>query len=262
MSTMPEKPLDPPPKKSNATAIVIVLAAAGVLGVMCLCCAPALLLPAIQAAREAARRVQCSNHLQQIGLAMHNYHAAHRSFPPAYVADAAGQPLYSWRVLLLPYLEQQVLFDQFDKEKAWDSPENLAVSETNIPTYRCPSSPESPQEALTNYVLVTGPGALFNGAHSPSIAEVPDGTVKTIMLVEVRDLDIHWAEPRDLAFDEIVAAGINGGDHQGCASYHHGGINVAFFDGSAHFLAETLDPEVFRAMLTSDGREEVELPPE
>ena len=71
----------------------------------------ALLLPAVQAAREAARRAQSSNNLKQIGLAMHNYHDTYGTFPPAVVTDASGKPLYSGRVLLLPFMEQAALFD-------------------------------------------------------------------------------------------------------------------------------------------------------
>ncbi len=66
-----------------------------------------LLLPAVQAAREAARRVQCSNNLKQIGLALHNYNAAYKSLPPPYTVDANGQKLHSWRTLILPFIEQK-----------------------------------------------------------------------------------------------------------------------------------------------------------
>ena len=71
----------------------------------------ALLLPAVQAARESARRMQCSNNLKQVALAMHNYHDTYQSFPPAYTVDADGNKLHSWRTLLLPYIEQAALYD-------------------------------------------------------------------------------------------------------------------------------------------------------
>ena len=80
-----------------------------------------LILPAVQSSREAARRTQCVNNLKQIGLAMHNYHATYDTFPPAGTVDAEGKPLLSWRVLLLPFLEQDALYRQFHLDEAWAS---------------------------------------------------------------------------------------------------------------------------------------------
>src|SRR4051794_3818491 len=84
----------------------------------------ALLVPAVQAAREAARRSQCVNNLKQIGLAMHNYNSAYDVFPPAVITDPDGKPLLSWRVLLLPFLDEQALYEQFKLDEPWDSPNN------------------------------------------------------------------------------------------------------------------------------------------
>src|SRR4051794_6845264 len=74
----------------------------------------ALLLPNYRggAPRHAARRMQCSNHLKQIGLALQNYHDDYGTLPPAYIADSTGKPIHSWRVLLLPYIEQKLLYDK------------------------------------------------------------------------------------------------------------------------------------------------------
>ena len=80
----------------------------------------ALLLPAVQSAREAARRAQCVNNLKQIGLAMHNFHAQKNHFPAAAIVDKAGKPLLSWRVAILPYIEQESLYQQFHLDEPWD----------------------------------------------------------------------------------------------------------------------------------------------
>ena len=93
----------------------------------------ALLLPAVQAAREAARRAQCTNNLKQIGLAMHNYASANGAFPPAAIYDANGKPLLSWRVLILPYLEQDSLYKQFHLAEPWDSPHNKRTLLAQVP---------------------------------------------------------------------------------------------------------------------------------
>ena len=84
----------------------------------------ALLLPAVQSAREAARRAQCSNNLKQIGLAFHNYHDSYGCLPPAYIPDGNGQPMHSWRVLILPFVEQSPLYDQYDFDEPWNGPNN------------------------------------------------------------------------------------------------------------------------------------------
>src|ERR1700676_3675353 len=101
----------------------------------------ALLLPAVQAAREAARRAQCVNNLKQIGLAMHNYHSTYDCFPPAVTADDQGRPLLSWRVLILPYLEEAPLYAQFHLDEPWDSPHNLPLASKMPRVYTCPSDP-------------------------------------------------------------------------------------------------------------------------
>ncbi|MFN0054259.1 MAG: DUF1559 domain-containing protein, partial [Planctomycetales bacterium] len=85
-------------------ALAVLLVCGGILA--------ALLLPAVQQAREAARRTQCKNNLHQIGLALHNYHDAFNSFPPAYIPDASGRPMHSWRVLILPFLDQAPLYQR------------------------------------------------------------------------------------------------------------------------------------------------------
>src|SRR5439155_8958659 len=100
----------------------MVIVVIGIVGCLLVCggILVALLLPAVQAAREAARRMQSQNNLKQIGLALHNYHATYQTFPPAVVTDENGKPLYSGRVLLLPFMEQEALYNDFDRTQAWD----------------------------------------------------------------------------------------------------------------------------------------------
>jgi len=111
----------------------------------------ALLLPAVQAAREAARRLQCSNHLKQIGLALHNYHAAHGALPYA----SGGGAVYDWSKggvwssMILPYLEQQAIYDRFDFNAHHKDPVNAEPATFVVPTYICPSDPEGQQPILS-----------------------------------------------------------------------------------------------------------------
>jgi hypothetical protein len=125
-----------------------------------LCLGPALLLPAVGMAREAARRAQCRNNLKQIGVALQNYHAAWNSFPPPYTVDSNGRPLLSWRVLILPYLNQQDVYDEFHLDEPWDSPHNRELTRLMLDVFTCPSD-ENAMPFATNYVAITGLGTAF-----------------------------------------------------------------------------------------------------
>ncbi len=102
----------------------------------CLIC---LLLPGISFAREAARRAQCTNNIKQLAFALHNYHDAYGQFPPAFVPDQDGRPIHSWRVLILPFIEQQGLYQQYEFAEPWDGPNNRRLLSQIPSLYRCPS---------------------------------------------------------------------------------------------------------------------------
>jgi prepilin-type processing-associated H-X9-DG protein len=237
-----------PAKRPMPVVLIVVLVLGGVL--LCSGIPIALLLPAVQAAREAARRSQCSNNLKQLALAMHNYHDTYRCFPPAYLADENGNPTHSWRVLILPFIEQQALYELYDFDQPWDSPANLSLAQTVIPAYQCPSDP-SATGPETSYVMVVGPGTLYDGTEPTSMQDITDGTSNTIMLVEVTGAGINWSEPRDLDLEQI-ALQINAPSGQGMGSKHPGGMNVAFCDGSVRFLSETIDPQTLERLITID----------
>ena len=123
--------------------------------------AAAYFLPATCAVREAPPRATCANNLKQIGLALHAYYDRYGSFPPAYVADANGKPMHSWRVLILPFLEHHPLYRAYDFDEPWDGPNNSQLQAQKIREYRCPEDP-SAAAGTTSYVAVVGgppPGA-------------------------------------------------------------------------------------------------------
>ena len=120
----------------------------------------ALLLPAVQSAREAARRAQCTNNLKQIALAMHKYHDANNSFPKPAITDKDGKPVLSWRVAILPYIEQAELHNKFKLDQPWDSPHNKALLQEMPTTYLCPSRSNAAL-STTTYRVFSGKGALF-----------------------------------------------------------------------------------------------------
>ncbi len=230
----------------GTVAIVIVLA---VLVLMCPC-GVALLLPAVQAAREAARRTASQNNLKQIGIALHNYHDTYNQFPPAVVTDANGQPLYSGRVLLLPFMEQQALFNAFNKNERWDSPANMALSHTKVSTFVDPSNPN--QGPDSSYAFVTGTGSLFEAGQPIRIQTITDGTSNTLAFIEVQSTGGSWAAP-----SEVDLAQLAGGMPKG----NHPGGNLALFaDGSVKFLSQNIAPQTLHQLGTRAGGEAVAAP--
>jgi len=241
-----------PPRRSSPTVLVAVVFLAVFLFLLCSGILVALLLPAVQSAREAARRSQCTNNLKQIALAMHNYHDTYKSFPPAYIADESGRPMHSWRVLILPFLEQGPLFDQYNFDEPWDSPENLVLADLMPDVFRCPSDVSSgPLE--TSYAMIVGPGTLFDGVDPAGFRDILDGTSNTLLSVEAAGSGIHWMEPRDLDFEQLRLQ-INGPAGFGIRSHHPRGVEAAMCDGSVHFLSNGLDPKVLERLITiADG---------
>jgi prepilin-type processing-associated H-X9-DG protein len=215
----------------------------------------ALLLPAIQAAREAARRAECTNNLRQIGIAFHNYHDTYNTFPPAYIPDKDGKPMHSWRVLILPFMEELALYERYNFDEPWDSPGNLAITNTVISAYTCPSSGDQ-TSTETNYMVITGPGTVFDGAKAASIRDITDGTSNTILVVEVAGTGVNWAEPIDLDAGSLQFPSVSPGA-TGPHSHHSGGFNAALCDGSVRFLSDTIDPQTFDALITKAGAEQV-----
>ncbi|MGI9455578.1 MAG: DUF1559 domain-containing protein [Aeoliella sp.] len=112
-----------------------------------------LLLPAVQTAREAARSYQCLNNMKQLLLAVHNYHDINGRFPPPYATGDDGEALYSWRVLILPLIEDNFYFKQFRRNEPWDGTNNskLVVS---IWEFECPTHGTTSE---TNYFTIVGP---------------------------------------------------------------------------------------------------------
>jgi hypothetical protein len=243
---LPEGYAYPPgPAKSGGMGVVITLLAVGLLGGICVIgVLVALLLPAVQAAREAARRMQSSNHLKQLSLAMQNYHDTFNALPPAVVRDAAGQPLYSGRVLLLPFLEQQALYNQFDRSQPWDSPANLPISQQSLMVFSDPSA-QKRVAGQTDYLFVTGKGTIFEPPPAGlKLRSILDGTSNTMFMVEIKNSGIHWAEPRDLDISQPMSL----------PPGNHPNVNLAvFFDGHTSAIIKTTPPEVVRALATCDA---------
>lgn len=203
------------------------------------------LIEAVQKVREAAKRIQSANNLRQIALAMHNYHDTMGTFPPAAVFDKNGKPLLSWRVLILPYIEQDNLYKEFHLDEPWDSEHNKKLLEQMPRIYL--AEEEDAKKHLTRYQGFSGKGAFFDGATGIKIANIFDGTSNTIMVAEAAK-GVPWSKPEDIAFDEgkLVPRVVNP---------QKGGFSAAFCDGSVRFFKKTIKEETLRALVTVGGGE-------
>ena len=237
------------PAKSNTVYIILAVCLAAMIPMMCICVG--LLLPAVQAAREAARRMSCSNNIKQIGLAMHNYHSEYKQLPPAFTVDADGNPLHSWRTVLLPFMEQQALYEQIDMSKPWDDPVNIAFGETVIPGYACPSVSQTPN--MTTYLAVVDASGIMSGSTATAFPNVVDGLSNTIMVVEADSgLAVPWMKPQDIDMSQFLDAGSvrDSGGHQG-------GAHVLMGNGAVKFVTDSADPTLRRSLISKAGNEEI-----
>jgi len=248
-------PMNAPPARRMQGATIAIIILVAVLGVVVVCggILAALLLPAVQAAREAARRAACMNNLKQIGLAMHNYHDANKHFPPAYVADKDGRPMHSWRVLLLPFLEEQNLYEQYRFDEPWDGPNNRLMWDQMPAVFRCPSDPQA-DPSKTSYAAITGAGTVFDGSKSASIKTITNGISKTVMVVEAPGSAMNWLEPKDLEVAELSSQ-INVAPGAGMSTFHPRGVNALYCDGSVRFLQSPISVEELKTMTQATGRD-------
>lgn len=229
---------------SSPQAQLVMVAMSGVL--------VALLLPAIQAAREAARKNQSLYKLKQLLLAMHTYADSHKVLPPHASYSADGKPLLSWRVHMLPYLEEQALYEQFHLDEPWDSPHNRTLIEKMPAIYQ---NPNVSATGKTNYLAFVGPACVLDGSpNGISFARISDGSSRTVVIAEAdADQAVEWTKPDDIEFEPNRPLA-------GLGNLRPGGFNVGYCDGRAQFLSKEIDPGVFKALVTRNGRETVQLP--
>ena len=213
-----------------------------------------LVMVPIRRAQVADHRARSFNNIKQIGLAMHNYRATHNTFPPAYRAGADGKPLLSWRVLVLPYVEQKELYDQFHLDEPWDSPHNLPLAAKMPAIYAAPAAGSAlAAEGKTTYQTLRGPGTMFPGGKGIKLDEITDGTSNTIMVAEVQpNRAVVWTQPSD--FDMPPSDG----KLKDLFNPIAGGTNFGIADGSARFIAQTIHPIALMAISSRNGGEVVD----
>jgi len=220
--------------------------------------------PVVSESRLPARRTICKNNLHNLGLAVWKYVDAHHELPPP--VSGADSVQRSWRVEMLPWLDEQPLRDKYDESSPWNAPANEQVARTAVPIFQCPSnfnSADSTGRYYTSYSAVTGPDAVFSDAARTEFPKaVSDGTANTLLFVEACGQQIVWTEPRDVdAAKNPVGINIvgetSGESREFASSYHTGGFHATFADGSVRFISERISRDVLKAFTTSSRGEKV-----
>lgn len=244
----------------------------------------ALLLPAVQAAREAARRMSCQNNLRQMGIGLHNYHDTLKSFPIGalemrYLRNRDGSLKYpngvqiAWSALLLPFVEQTPLHDTIDFGKGYDSPENAVAAAQVLSVYICPSVSHDAllvhNRAVIDYGGIYGeritsrndpPKGTMLYTRAITIADITDGTSNTLIISE----DSAWKDGQWInglnIFDQAYPINRAPAFENDIRSEHPSGALGLFCDGSVHFLVETMELRPLAAICTRAGGEIFDLP--
>ena len=207
-----------------------------------------LLKPALGQARQAAAESQSMNNMKQIGLAMHVYHDVNKTFPPAFIADKQGKQLLSWRVAILPYIEQDHLYKQFHLDEPWDSEHNKKLIAKMPALYGSPASKVA-KDGKTAYLTLRGESTVFPGKNGIQFRDIPDGTSNTIMTIEADDQHaVEWTKPDDFDFNPEKPK-------DGLAGQYENTVIIGMADGSVRTVKLVLDGSVFKGLATRNGGE-------
>ena len=267
-------------KKTSGFTLVELLVVIAIIGVLV-----GLLLPAVQAARESARRLQCSNNFKQIGLAMINYEAMYTRFPPSHTTS----PKHNCLTFILPFMELQNVYDRFDFTKDWDKDVNIDAGKVIIPAFRCPTTPQydnytsdyaadvyidsDAYSSLVSSGAITSrinwEGMLKTDGKSVKASQVTDGLSTTFMFFEdagrpykykegkfqndTSGKGAKWADVDAYFYTHKVCYQtqfLNCRNDNEIYSFHSGGCNFVCADGSVHFVLNSIDPETFVSLFT------------
>ncbi|MFM8251884.1 MAG: DUF1559 domain-containing protein [Planctomycetota bacterium] len=216
-------------------------------------------LPSIRAARTRVSLARCSANLKRIHVALQQYHQEYGTYPPAYLTDSQGKPTLSWRVLILPQLNEMELYRQLNLTEPWDSPHNMSLGRLMPAVFHCDADPAVGVSEETSYMAVVGPRTLFPGSKSRSLNDVLDDHATTLMIVESHLSEVHWMRPVDVAVGALKQ-GVNGTSRAKeplLASEHPDAASVLCIDGTVRRLPTVTLTDLLQAMATIDGREPI-----
>jgi hypothetical protein len=244
----------------------------GVGGVSTAAVGVALLLPAVQQAREAARRTQSRNNLHQLGLAMHNYHDVYGHFPAGTVPNEKLKPenRLSWLASILPYVDEAALFERIDRDEAWNAAENQESMKRTIAVFLNPGVAAGKTDyGGTHYVGIAGHGedapllpvghrraGVFGYNRKTGIRDITDGASNTVMISEAsKDFGAWGSGGKSTIRGFTKKPYINGPD--GIGGPFRGGCFMGIADGAVRFVSERVDPGVLEAISTMSGGEPI-----
>lgn len=219
----------------------------------------------LRLASESVNRSMCGSRLKELACGLHNFHQAREHFPPAYTVDEDGNRLHSWRVYVLPYMEEGELYEKIRLDEPWNSPYNRQFADKMPYLFRCPANPNQDRtDGITDYLMITGPGTVGAGPKGTSIKDITDGTANTIILIEVANSGINWMCPYD--YDIAEAGFVAGPDGKGASkspdtpkvsSYHATIAQALLCDGMIKCISKSIDPELLEGLFTINGGEDV-----
>jgi len=220
----------------------------------------ALLLPAVQQSGRSSRRLECRNKLHTIGLALHNYHDDYGCFPPAVVRSADGTPMHSWRVLLLPYVDQIGLHRRYRFDEPWDGPNNRQLFDERPMVYDCWShEPDDADLAAqrTAYVAIVGDKAAWPVEGSRTLDDLSETAGETLLVSEWSGEPILWSEPGDLPYEEARTMFVSDelpDEWQGHPSQDYfydydGSWNILLASGRVRSVGRAVEPAMWEALL-------------
>jgi hypothetical protein len=181
---------------------------------------------------------------------LHNYHDANGRLPPAVVYGKDRKPLYSWRVLLLPYIEQEALYQQFKLDEPWDSPHNIGLLSQMPQVYGPFKVGGRTEPGHTYYQVFVGPGTAFEEGKVVHLPEdFPDGTSNTILVVEAGRA-VPWTKPEDLPYSPDGPLPPLGGISKG-------GFRVSLGDASAREVSKNTSHATIRAAITRNAGDQL-----
>ena len=229
----------------------------------------AFLLPAVPSARAAARRNASMNNLRMLALAIHNFENANGRLPPPYSVDDLGEPLHSWRTLVLQYLGPGTLYNKVRFDETWDSPANRTLFDAagdGDGVFRSPrEAAAADPKGATHYLAVVDDETLWSLSQVVRLQDVRDGASRTIALIEVAGRGVRWAEPSDLTMEEAIDVLVGEVEEEYVESgffiskrMRGDGLPdrvVVFVDGHVETMAPLLRREDARALLTRAGGE-------
>jgi hypothetical protein len=205
------------------------------------------------AARATAVSTVTTSRIKSIILAFHNYHDKQNKLPPLYTENAEGKPLHSWRVLLLPYLEENELYKKIKLDEPWDSEHNKQFHNVVVDAYK---DPLQLKKGMCRLVAIIG--SPMQPKVETSFADLEDGTSNTVAVVELRE-PFCWMDPTaDITVEEFSKP-LDGKDVS-IGNPNGNGIALGYWDSSTKRIPITTPPDILKAIATPKGGEKVKLP--